>query len=351
MKEYIAKTGGRDTYNDDLLNLQELAVSMTAIFDGCSNFIISGCRVADGRITPGFVWINGRVRHFEGAADPALPYFIYEENHYETISYAGDVNKHGRCCYLATGAAAVPQVNDEVTGELPGFIEVREDYAPRFIDKFIGRYAVLLDSPFARQIVKKDLVLAGTLSVEKDIESKTGIAVVDAASGYSLRGIVKESGNASVGLYSGGLLVNEIEIATDGSFTLYRQGVALMKINANGLQTDRIFSRSAEIGSVCIEGSDIYNFGSNTDDGAVQVNRVGYNGAGSRYRSFIVYDGRTANPLLAVEGKSSSVSVGGAFTVNNDGRGIVLKNPAWAKTETKLTGTLDWQDKNGERIG
>ena len=49
MKEYIAKTGGRYTYNDDLLNLQELARSMTSIFEGCSNFIISGCEVADGR--------------------------------------------------------------------------------------------------------------------------------------------------------------------------------------------------------------------------------------------------------------------------------------------------------------
>ena len=103
MKEYIAKTGGRYTYNDDLLNLQELARSMTSIFEGCSNFIISGCEVADGRITPGYVWIGGRVRPFEGAAEVSLPYYIYEKNHYETIAYAGDVNKHGRCCYLCSG--------------------------------------------------------------------------------------------------------------------------------------------------------------------------------------------------------------------------------------------------------
>lgn len=43
MKEYIAETGGRYTYSDDILNLQELALSMSAVFDSCSDFIISGC--------------------------------------------------------------------------------------------------------------------------------------------------------------------------------------------------------------------------------------------------------------------------------------------------------------------
>ena len=43
MKEYVAETGGRYTYSDDILNLQELTLSLSAIFDGCSDFIISGC--------------------------------------------------------------------------------------------------------------------------------------------------------------------------------------------------------------------------------------------------------------------------------------------------------------------
>ena len=351
MKEYIAKTGGRYTYNDDLLNLQELAMSMTAIFDGCSNFIISGCHVAGGKVSPGFVWINGRVRYFEGAADPVFPFFIWEENHYETISYAGDVNKHGRCCYLTAGGSAVPTVNDEVTGELPGFIEVREDYAPRFIDKFIGRYAVLLDSPFARQTVRKDLVLAGMLSVEKDIESKTGISVVGTASNYTLRGIVKESGNGSVGLYTGGMLVNEIEISTDGSFTLWRQGMRLATFDGNGVKIDHLTTSVADVGTLRIESDNLFNYTNATDEGVIQVNRYGYNGGNTRYRSFIVYDGRTANPLLAVEGRYSRVTVGGAFAVNNGGQGIVLRNSTYAKTETRLINLLEWQDKNNDRIG
>lgn len=351
MKEYIAKTGGRYTYNDDLLNLQELAMSMTAIFDGCSNFIISGCTAAEGRISPGYVWIGGRVRHFEGAADVAFPYYIYEKNHYETIAYAGDVNKHGRCNYLSVGGSTVPQIADEVTGQLPGFIEVREDYAPRFIDKFIGRYALLLDTPFSKQTVKKDLVVAGRLTAEKDLESKTAVSVVNPASGYSLRGLVKEAGDASVGLYHNGLLVNEIQIGTDGSVTLYRQGVQLCRIDERGLSVENLFCGTGAFGSIRIRENGIYNFANATDSGEVAVNRIGYNAGNTKYRNFAVYDGRTANPLLLIEGKTSKATVNGAFVVNNGGSGIGIKHPAYTKAEHQLTNLLEWLDRNNERLG
>lgn len=350
MKEYIAKTGGRYTYNDDLLNLQELAMSMSAIFEGCSNFIISGCNITGGRITPGYVWINGRVRYFEGVADPTLPYYIYEKNHYETITYAGDVNKHGRCNYLSAGSSTISQENDEVTGNLPGYIEIRSDYAPRLIDKFVGRYALLLDSPFTRQTVKKDLLFSGTLTVEKELESRSGLSVASAVSGYSLRSVIKESGDGSVGIYHNGLLVNEIVVGTDGKYTLSRQGAALMSVDANGLYADNVFCSTADFGSVRITGNDIFNHGHNTDEAQIRVNRIGYNGGNTRYRNFIVYDGRTANPLFVVEGKSSRATVNGGLTVSNND-GLVLKSPAYLKSDKALVSLLQWQDRESERIG
>lgn len=73
MKEYVAETGGRYTYSDDILNLQELALSLNAIFDGCSDFIISGCGTDGARIAPGYVWLGGKVRRFEGATDAVYP--------------------------------------------------------------------------------------------------------------------------------------------------------------------------------------------------------------------------------------------------------------------------------------
>ena len=40
MREYVAKTGGRYTYIEDFIGLQELSLSLASIFDGCKNFII-----------------------------------------------------------------------------------------------------------------------------------------------------------------------------------------------------------------------------------------------------------------------------------------------------------------------
>ena len=348
MKEYIAKTGGRYTYNDDLLNLQDLARSMTAIFEGCSNFIISGCEVSGGRITPGYVWIGGRVRPFEGASEVSFPYYIYEKNHYETIAYAGDVDKQGRCCYLTSGGTSVPQSEDEVTGALPGYIEVREDYAPRFIDKFIGRYAVLLDSPFARQTVRRDLTLTGAMSIGGLLECKTGFSVVNAEGGYTLRGLVEESGAAAVGLYHGGLLVSRIEIAMDGSFTLYRQDTPLVTIGVDGVRTWHFTSDSTRVGALHVEKNDIFNAADDTDEGAVAVNRTGYLGDSDRFRDFTVYDGRGV-ALLHVEGRSGRVAVEGAFEVEGTA-GVTLRNTVCGKNEAVLTGLVQWQDKNAEKI-
>ena len=79
MKEYIAETGGRYTYSDDILNLQELALSMSAVFDGCSDFIISGCEIEGPRVSPGYVWLGGKVRRFDAAPMLSIP-IIYTKS-------------------------------------------------------------------------------------------------------------------------------------------------------------------------------------------------------------------------------------------------------------------------------
>lgn len=88
MKEYVAEPGGRYTYSDDVLNLQELALSLSALFEGCPDFIVSGCEVNGAAITAGYVWLNGKVRRFEGCKDAVFPYYIYETNRHESVTYA-----------------------------------------------------------------------------------------------------------------------------------------------------------------------------------------------------------------------------------------------------------------------
>ena len=156
MKEFIAEPGGRYTYADDIINLQDMVLALSSLFEECSNFIISGCRCQGAVITPGYVWLNGKVRRFEGCADASYPYYIYETNRNESVTYANEVNKRGRACYLASGGGAVPDTADPVTGAVPQFIRLTEDYAPRLADKFIGRYALMIDSPFVPQSPRAD---------------------------------------------------------------------------------------------------------------------------------------------------------------------------------------------------
>ena len=85
MKEFQYKTGGRRLYNEDIARLQELALSMTSIFTDCElNFVVSGCKVTinqnvdsalkrDIVVTPGFVWINGKLRELAGATYKSAP--------------------------------------------------------------------------------------------------------------------------------------------------------------------------------------------------------------------------------------------------------------------------------------
>lgn len=350
MKEYAAETGGRYTYSDDILNLQELALSMSAIFNGCSDFIISGCEAEGSSISPGYVWLGGKVRRFEGAADAVYPYYIYEMNRHESVVYANDVNKRGRTCYLCAGGGNIPGSADSITGKLPAAIEITEDYAPRFIDKFFGRYAVLLETPFARQTIKKDLVLAGVFTADKDINSKTSVSV-GGENGYTLKGLVKADGDASLGAYLGGLLINEIIIHTDGTFSFVKQGRELARVTEDGILYGTSLSDTARVGALRLQGSDLFNTADTTDAGCVRVNYYGLNGGATKYRDFAVYDGKAGGvPVLKVTGKNAAVEIGGLLSVRSAGRGISLLNTAYAKENPKLTNLLSWQDSAGTAI-
>ncbi|WP_320889057.1 hypothetical protein [Bacteroides sp.] len=352
MKEYVAETGGRYTYADDILNLQELALSMTAIFTDCSNFIISGCEVSGSEIAPGYVWINGRVRFFSGCKNATWPYYIYEQNSNETVTYANEVNKRGRSLYLSAGGEAVPDVADPITGQLPQFIEMTSGYSPRFIDKFFGKYAVLADSPFAKQTVKKDLILTGNFSADKNIESKTAVSVVNPGNGYSLRNIVKANGDVATGAYLNGLLVNEIVIGTDGSFSFIKQGKELARVTESGISYTHLSGITSKAGAIYISGASLTNYDDATDNGSVDINATGVAGGSTKFRNFNVYDGKQAvQPLFQVNGKERAIYANGKLSIRNTGSGVVLANTAYLKDNMLLTNNYVWADSKGEIIG
>ena len=172
------------------------------------------------------MWLNGKVRRFEGCADASYPYYIYETNRNESVTYANEVNKRGRACYLASGGRTVPDTADAVTGAVPQFIRLTEDYAPRLVDKFIGRYALMVDSPFVQQTVRKDLVLTGTLAVDKGIESRNSLLVAPAVSNYVLRGYFPAAGMAQIEVCQGSAVKGAIKLnAANGEVSILSRGV------------------------------------------------------------------------------------------------------------------------------
>lgn len=340
MKEYVADTGGRYTYVDDILNLQELALSMTAIFSGCGDFVISGCEITGNAISPGYVWINGKVRYFEGCPSAAFPYYIYEKNGTDTVVYAGDVNKKGRENYLCAGSNTLPTVTDALTGKVPCLIEITPTYAPRFPDKFFGHYAVLLDTPFSKQTIKKELVVTGKLTTETGLESKTAVSVVS-PSGYSLKQLVRQNGTASFGSYLNGLLVSEIRISTDGSISFLKDKRELARIDENGITYTHASCTSSCTGSLRLEKNSLANVTDTTDEGSVDINSTGLENGASVFRDFRVFDGKQAAiPLLHVKGKTKEVCVGGTFTVA--GKSITI-----ASAESKI---LSYTDDEGTEV-
>lgn len=342
MKEYVADTGGRYTYVDDILNLQELALSMTAIFRGCDDFIISGCEITGNAISPGYVWINGKIRYFEGCVTAAFPYYIYEKNGTDTVVYAGDVNKKGRNNYLCAGSNILPTFTDTVTGKVPALIEVTKTYAPRFLDKFFGHYAVLLDTPFSKQTIKKDLVVTGKLTTETGLESKTAVSVVS-PSGYSLKQLVKQDGTASFGSYLNGLLVSEICISTDGFISLLKGKTELARIDENGITYTHASGTSSRTGLLRIEKNSIVNVADTTDKGSVDINSAGLENGTSVFRDFRVFDGKQAGiPVLHVKGKTKEVCANGIFTVNGKSVTIV--------SDVSETNALYYADAEGTEV-
>lgn len=350
MREFVAETGGRYTYVDDVINLQDLALSMTSIFDACSNFIISGCNILDdGQISPGYVWLNGKVRHFYGTKDvPEFPYYIIEYNYVESSTYANEVNKRGRITYECYGSNEETTKVDYVTGLPPQFIEITKEYAPRLIDKFIGRYAVLLDSPFNRQTINKELHLTGKLTSEKEIESLSAQSVLNTANGYSTKSIVRSNGDISIGAYKNGKLVNEIVIRSTGSFSFYNDGKEIGSISEWGGTYNSLTTKSSLIGSINIEDHHITNMTGYGDEASVAINYYGYKNGDTFFRDFEVYNGKSSRiPIFKIYGRSDTSLFNGSVYINKESGALFLSSTSNSKSSTALSSYIQWRDKDG----
>jgi hypothetical protein len=349
MKEFVSQTGGRYTYVDDLMNLQDLALSLSSIFDECDNFIISGCKVDGNTLSAGYVYLNGKVRYCTGLTGIGKwPVYIYEANSVDKVPYADSGSKVGRHIYGCVAATSVPGSVDVLTGKVPQSIAVNSTGAAlRLKDAFFARHALLTDGSYASQRVKNEVVFEGPVVAESGLQSGQTVAVKNG--GVTLSAGIQDGQAVIQAAFPGTGTTDRIVMESGGDICFYRGGVLAGVIGADGgtfkagLSTDLL-----KAGSMGMTGTHLCNYTAASDGGTLNINVTGYNGGTQYFRNTLVGDGK-GGILMGIYGASKTVAVTGTMEVDGSGAGMLaLVHPTLGKADRTLTACVAWKDKNRE---
>ncbi len=353
MKEFSAQTGGRHTYADDLENLQELALAFTQIFDGCDNFIISGCEISDTQdsISSGYVFINGKIRFFSGTTNiGSWPQYIYEQNQTQNVPYESGGDKVGRNIYGCSISNAIPATKDEITGKTPQAICIYQNGGLLMKDAFIGKYALLLNPATGAQTVNN------TISFSKQITCTAPLIAQDS--------LTIKHGSNKTKLYSDGssfsieYLQNtarhRLTLTADGGFTFFVNDNLVAQISAKTITLPGV-ALCAEKGSfsgLVLSGNNLYQ-GTANSTSSILVNMIGYNGGNTQYRDLFVGNGK-GKKIISVLGEDEIVDISASTTVSAGAMDALTLKASVLQSDNALTSCIAWSDfadTNMARIG
>lgn len=349
MKEFTSQTGGRFTYVDDFLNLQELALAFGEIFTDCDNFIVSGCEVSGNSISAGLVYLNGKLRVVEET--PSItggwPQYIYEVNENKNVPYASGGEKIGREVWGAKVGKTVPTTLTDLTGAVPKAIQINATGGLRMKDAWFGKYALLLNPAASSQSVK-GIVHFQALNVS---------GIVNSTSEYTLRtpggvGSVYFSGTNLIfeGLFSGAKRIQMVFENATNSIKFITNGMIVATIKDTGISFAKPLTLSRiNVGNVCLTSSNIYNASTTGDEGEVNINMLGHAGGSSYFRNTNIGDGK-GHALLSISGKNKTLTANGQLIIDeNDAMPIILR-ATLTKANTSLVQYISWQDVNDAKI-
>lgn len=347
MIEFNAQEGGRYTYVDDIVNLQNLALAFGAIFSECDNFVVSGCEVSDTSISAGYVYVNGKLRHFTGATGiTSWPQYIYELNSIENVAYASGNDKVGRNVYGCSISNKVPTTLDPITKKVPNALVVTKNGAATIKDAFFGKYALLLDA------------------TSQSVNGKVLFKEISATTVQSTSQAVYEGNGKHRSYYEGHNFVYESQygsganykmVVEDGvGFRFYINGNLIMTVGSNSISFNKqISNRSSDgtaLGSIVVSNGNFYNNTAAADGGEININVVGYQGAKSYTRNTNIGDGK-GNNVFSVIGTTKEIVGYGTLTLSNDNAdGIVFKS-SLASSNTQLQKSIIWKDRDNVVIG
>jgi hypothetical protein len=344
MKEFSSQTGGRFTYVDDVINLQELALAFGAIFEDCDNFIVSGCEVSGNAISSGIVYLNGKLRVFNGASGmTSWPQYIYEVNETENTPYQSGGEKVGRNVWSCAIGSVVPTTLTPLTNKIPQSIQITANGGLRMKDAWIGKYALLLDAATPNQKVKGTLS-ADTLSapqVTATSQMRVATAAGTAYVYYEGSNMVLESS-----VNNGATKYRLVATNSTGGFQLIKNSTVIATFTDSQISFAKpVIGNQATFGSVRTVGTQMFNSSTATDEGELSINVFGLNGANTYYRNTHIGNGK-GTKLLSIIGRTADIFLYGAMTLNaaaEHGITLISNKP---KTDLTLKKLIAWQDSN-----
>lgn len=349
MKEFSSQTGGRFTYVDDVLNLQELALAIGSIFEDCDNFIVSGCEVSGSTITPGIIYLNGKLRTFAGATDiESWPQFIYEVNTTENTPYQSGGEKVGRKVWGCAIGSAVPTTVTSLTNSIPQSIRIASTGGLRMKDAWFGKYALLKNASAGSQTVQGTIVV-DHIEATDNIKAKNKVAV---AASVGNAQIYYEGSNMIVEsvVNNGATKYRMVAAHGVGGFQFYKNSTLLATLKDTLITFAKPISATiATLGSFQISGANLFNTTSASDNGEVAINILGYNGATTYYRNTHIGNGKGVK-LISVNGKDAWVDMFTGLTLNSASEdGIILKSNK-PKTDVSLQKVIRWRDSGDNEM-
>lgn len=350
MKEFSAQTGGRYTYVDDILNLQNLALAFSSIFSDCDNFIVSGCKINGTSIGSGYVYINGKLRHFQGASGiSAWPQYIYEANSTETVAYESGADKVGRNIYGCAISPIIPAISDPLTGSAPQSIQITASGGKRIKDAFFGKYALILNPASKSQEVDGAVGFKGDVEVTGSLTSKNKVSVKQGNAAF--QAYYDTSSNFIIQSQIGDGKICKLTITDGDSFVFSVNGKTSIRIGESAVIFSLpIVASDSKLGNIRVIENNIYNTGVSDDGGSIDINMSSHNGTASYFRNTNIGNGKGA-VILGVNGKDAVVNINGSLIIaNNKAVGLQLKGHL-LRTNAAFQKYISWADSESVEIG
>lgn len=352
MKEFNSQTGGRYTYIDDIINLQELALAFGSIFDACDNFIVSGCEVVSGASTEGIVWLNGKLRRVPATQGVTLPLYINESNKSEFVPYASGDQKVGRTSYGCTVSQAPPSAVDEVSGKTQASITIDSaGKAMRLNDAFFGKYALLKDPSLPYQTVKGQVNFTGTVMAKQMVSDRVNISGTGVTGSilYNDKNLVIQTQSSA----SSGRIC-ELTVSPDSGWGFRVNGSTVLRLTQSECVSSVPFQASQiRSGSLVINGTNIYNTTNATDLGEININMIGYNGGVAKRRTVKIGDG-AGSTMIEARGTTGQVYITAQLFASSPNETGLILTSSYLRTSSSFAKSMMWSDTSGvecARIG